>query len=50
MKDEEKECTTMKRDPHDEKMIAIGVDEQICLLDMRKEAKSADVSFIAHYD
>ena len=50
MKDENKECAAMKRDPHDEKMIAMNVDEHICLIDVRKEAKSADVSFIAHYD
>ena len=40
----------MRRDPHDAKMVAAAIDDQICLLDMRKEAKSADVSFIAHYD
>ena len=45
-----RECTAMKRDPHDIKMLAVGVDEQVSLLDMRKAAKNSDISFIAHSD
>ena len=48
--DGERECTSMKRDPHDIKMLAVGVDEQVSLLDMRKAAKNSDISFIAHSD
>ena len=48
--DQEGECTTMKRDPHDSKMIAVGVDEQISLLDMRKAGKNSDIAFAAHSD
>ena len=50
MKNEDQECAAMKRDPHDEKMIAFNADEHVCLVDVRKETKTADISFIAHYD
>ena len=48
--EENKECTVMKRDPHESRMIAIGVDEQVGILDTRKEAKSVDITFDAHSD
>ena len=50
MKNEDQECSAMKRDPHDEKMIAFNADEHVFLVDVRKETKAADISFIAHYD
>ena len=40
----------MKRDPHDTKMIAVAVDEQVSLLDMRSAMKKSNISFMAHSD
>ena len=47
---EDQECTTIKRNPHDQKILAAGIDERVCLVDLRKPEKAPDVAFTAHAD
>ena len=44
------ECTTIKRNPHDQKVLAAGIDEKVCLSDIRKQTKGPDIAFTAHAD
>ena len=41
----------VKRDPHDQKLIAAGIEDSVRVIDLRKQAgKSGDINFIAHID
>jgi len=45
------ECTVVKRDPHDQKLIAIGIEDQVQILDLRVQAKKlGQINFTAHID
>ena len=41
----------VKRDPHDQKLIGVGIEDSVCVVDLRKNAsKSGDIGFTAHID
>ena len=41
----------VKRDPHDQKLLAMGIEEKVNVFDLRKRAtKSGDLSFTGHID
>lgn len=49
--DDMAECMVVKRDPHDQKLIALGLEDKVNIVDLRKRAtKSGDMSFTAHID
>ena len=45
------ECLAVKRDPHDQKLIALALEDSVRVVDLRKPAdRSADLTFVAHMD
>lgn len=48
---QDSECLVVKRDPHDQKLIALGLEDSVKVLDIRKQVNSrGDLSFTAHID
>ena len=49
---DDSDCMVVKRDPHDSKLIAMGLEDSVRILDLRSKqgSKSADMSFTAHID
>ena len=50
--DPDAECTVVKRDPHEAKLISAGLEEDVAIVDLRKRPGSlgADMRFKAHTD
>ena len=44
------ECMTVKRDPHDTHLLALGVEDKVYVADTRKAPAKVDLSFVAHQD